>query len=188
MTKNTALQNAFIRLNNRGIVAREHWTCCCTCGSAEIYDEIDENSIGYVFYHYQDAETAGKTGKLMLAFGAFRDEYCACCIAHTIITELHKGKMKCDWDGDVNTRIQVDLWSRDRKRISEKITMDLETTSNLDADHYRLGKLFSAYKKQVEMRKWAYSVIKPHLMHWATRPGGPLYKMTSKKFQKLQIN
>ncbi len=45
------------------IVARSDWTCCRTCGHAEIYDErkdleksINKKYLAYVFYHEQEAD------------------------------------------------------------------------------------------------------------------------------------
>jgi hypothetical protein len=50
------LDAAFTALNARGIVARQHFSCCNNCGFAEIWDEVEvaekqQPVEGYVFYH-----------------------------------------------------------------------------------------------------------------------------------------
>ncbi|TYB55070.1 hypothetical protein FXF51_46230 [Nonomuraea sp. PA05] len=70
-TDNDRLSLAMAELSMAGILAREHYTCCMTCGLAEIRAEISELSgvRGYVFYHEQDAERAVMGGGVYLAFG-----------------------------------------------------------------------------------------------------------------------
>src|SRR5579883_3124579 len=55
------LDAAFDELEQQGIVSRQNFTCCQTCGHAEIWDEVelarqDAEVKGYVFYHMQDTE------------------------------------------------------------------------------------------------------------------------------------
>lgn len=47
-------------LREEGIIFKYDWTCCNTCGHAEILEEIqnekdDNKIIGYLFYHDQEA-------------------------------------------------------------------------------------------------------------------------------------
>ncbi|MDR1213683.1 MAG: hypothetical protein LBK54_06340 [Propionibacteriaceae bacterium] len=71
------LADAFERLQAGGIVARMNFTCCQTCGHAEIGDEAsrgpDQRILerGYVFFHQQDSARIADGGELYLAFGAF---------------------------------------------------------------------------------------------------------------------
>ncbi len=67
------LAAAFADLETIGVVARMNFTCCQTCGHAEIDDERQESSIGYTFFHQQDSErlVPGEPSELFLAFGAF---------------------------------------------------------------------------------------------------------------------
>lgn len=63
---------AFADLDAAGVVARMNFTCCQTCGVAEIDDErpTDRPSTGYVFFHQQDAERLADTpAHLFLAYG-----------------------------------------------------------------------------------------------------------------------
>ncbi|MGW2249883.1 DUF6891 domain-containing protein [Kitasatospora sp. NPDC001660] len=63
---------AFDALEEEGIVAAMDFTCCASCGYAEIGDEADEDSRGFVFFHQQDTERAAAGHGLMLRYGGFR--------------------------------------------------------------------------------------------------------------------
>ncbi|MFC7105014.1 DUF6891 domain-containing protein [Nonomuraea rubra] len=71
VTDNDRLSLAMGELAMAGIVAREHYTCCMSCGIAEMGREISGLSgvRGYVFYHGQDVERAVAGGGVYLAFG-----------------------------------------------------------------------------------------------------------------------
>ena len=70
------LDRAFEDLEQRGIVARQNFSCCGTCGAGEIWDEMQtqiENGRarrGYTFYHVQDTESAADGYGLYLSYGA----------------------------------------------------------------------------------------------------------------------
>ncbi|WP_433220191.1 DUF6891 domain-containing protein [Dactylosporangium sp. CS-047395] len=72
------LNRAFAELNARGVIARENFSCCGTCASAEILDERDESRhwLGYVWYHQQDTESlaASTDGAVYLGYGVFPPE------------------------------------------------------------------------------------------------------------------
>ncbi|ONI78475.1 hypothetical protein BWI15_00965 [Kribbella sp. ALI-6-A] len=71
------VEAAFDALDASGVVARMNFTCCQTCGVAEIDDERpdDRPSTGYVFFHQQDAERlADDPAYLYLAYGTFDPE------------------------------------------------------------------------------------------------------------------
>ncbi|MFG2050541.1 DUF6891 domain-containing protein [Micromonospora sp. NPDC048935] len=69
------LTRAFAELNERGVLARENFSCCGTCASAEIHDERDDSRHwhGYVWYHQQDTESllASEDGEVYLGYGAY---------------------------------------------------------------------------------------------------------------------
>lgn len=73
----SALSTAFDALASIGVVGRENFTCCGTCGAAEIGDERDESREwrGYVYYHQQDAERIGEDRSTYIGYGAFLDAY-----------------------------------------------------------------------------------------------------------------
>jgi hypothetical protein len=71
------LSLAFDMLEDEDIVARQHFTCCGTCGAAEIGIEMDDfrdmagrEPTGYVFFHQQDTESAVESGSLYISYGA----------------------------------------------------------------------------------------------------------------------
>jgi hypothetical protein len=72
------LASAFAELEAEGIVARMNFTCCGTCGHAEIGEEVaeDESARGYVFFHMQDADglVEGDAPSLYFDYGAWTGE------------------------------------------------------------------------------------------------------------------
>jgi hypothetical protein len=127
------LAAAFAELDGRGIVARMNFTCCQTCGHAEIGDERSaaEDERGYVFFHAQDAERLAPGGsELYLAFGGFQftdlDEDLAeriragdeearaegivlseVAYAGEAVDVLRSHGLTVEWDGTAEQRIQV---------------------------------------------------------------------------------
>jgi hypothetical protein len=69
------LTRAFAELNELGVVARENFSCCGTCASAEIHDERDDSRHwqGYLWYHQQDTESllASEDGQVYLGYGVY---------------------------------------------------------------------------------------------------------------------
>lgn len=65
------LFEVFAALDRDGIVARADFTCCQTCGHAEIGDEAGDDARGYVFFHRQDTESAVVGDGVWLAYGSF---------------------------------------------------------------------------------------------------------------------
>jgi hypothetical protein len=116
------LDAAFAELESSGIVARQDFTCCQTCGHAEIGDEFDAVEAqgtrirGYTFYHNQDTEAAVEGRGLYLAYGAIDDgEPAAIAIGEEIAKTMRKHGLVVEWDGSTRTRILVTLdWKRRR--------------------------------------------------------------------------
>jgi hypothetical protein len=107
------LDLAFAELESTGVVARQHFTCCQTCGNAEIGDEIGQTpgARGYVYYHFQDTESAVGGSGLCLCYGSVRGAPEA--IGHEVVEALQRNGLKVSWDGDLAKRIRVDLrWKR----------------------------------------------------------------------------
>lgn len=118
------LDSAFKALADQGIVARQNFTCCGTCGASEIWDEMenDQNSgklvKGYTFFHMQDTESAVEGCGLYLNYGSINQgEEAAIAVGHVIQGELEKSGLRTDWDGDIGKRIGVSLdW---KKRVRQ---------------------------------------------------------------------
>lgn len=114
------LDLAFAALESKGIVSRQNFSCCGTCGSGEIWDEIDTvNSMGievrgYTFFHQQDTESAVEGGGLYLNYGSVEEgNEATVTIGREIQHELETHGLTTDWDGKLAMRIGVSLdWKR----------------------------------------------------------------------------
>lgn len=114
------LDAAFDELNQRGIVARQHWSCCGTCGVAEIWHEMQsfEEARGYTFYHWQDSDSAAEYGGLYLNYGAVADEeQTNVDLAWEIVNVLRKHDLKVAWSGNLATRILINLDWKHRRPV-----------------------------------------------------------------------
>jgi hypothetical protein len=113
------LDQAFDALESQGIVSRQNFTCCSTCGHSEIWGEIEQaegQSDGYTFYHMQDTESAVEGGFLYLAFGATSGgEEGTRLIGERVASALRQAGLTVEWDGSPSRRIGVQLeWRRRR--------------------------------------------------------------------------
>lgn len=116
------LDRAFEILERGGIVARQNYWCCQTCGSAAIHDEMlsaaedGEPVRGYVFYHEQDTEGAAGYGQLYLAYGSFSGEDSdSVAIGKELVIHLEEVGLEPRWGGKLDERISVDVdWKRRR--------------------------------------------------------------------------
>ena len=117
------LHGAMKTLEAKGIVARENFTCCNTCGNAEIGMEIDdyekasgESARGYTFFHQQDTESAAEGYGVYLAYGRAADngtEEDSVNIGKEIAETMSQAGLNIKWDGSLNQKIFVDLdWKR----------------------------------------------------------------------------
>ncbi|WP_394652834.1 DUF6891 domain-containing protein [uncultured Sphingomonas sp.] len=116
------LEAAFDALEAQGVVCRQNFTCCGTCGAAEIGDEMDAIEAagfdvrGYAFYHAQDTEAAVDGGGLYLNYGAVEDDDDASlAIGRLVADELAAHGLTVTWSGNLATRIGISLdWKRRR--------------------------------------------------------------------------
>ena len=107
------LDLAFADLEEQGIIARQDYWCCARCAHSAAGYEIFGNERGedfwkgYVFYHEQDTDDA-PSGSLMLGFGAYEEgDEAMKEVARTVIETLGRYKLKAEWNGKANTRIDV---------------------------------------------------------------------------------
>jgi hypothetical protein len=115
-TDSDRLSDAFRALDASGIVAREEFTCCQSCGTTEIGGEVAdiESCRGYVFYHSQDAEHAAAGDDLWLSYGLF-DRETTPEIGEEVAAALRAEGLEVDWDGSPDKRLRVPLeWARRR--------------------------------------------------------------------------
>lgn len=114
------LKQAFAALESQGVVCRQNFTCCSTCGTAEIGGEMDAaredggEVRGYAFFHMQDTERAIDGGGLWLNYGAVEEgETAALAVGQRIADAIAAAGLRVEWNGDWNQRIHVPLdWQR----------------------------------------------------------------------------
>jgi hypothetical protein len=117
------LDEAFAELDRHGIVARQNFTCCQTCGHTEINSEIAKTQNyrpvrGYVFFHWQDTETAVRNAYLYLAYGSISGkEGESALIAQEVVAALRRAGLEADWNDSVRTRICIKDIEWKRRRI-----------------------------------------------------------------------
>ena len=116
------LDAAFAELDQAGIVARQHFSCCGTCGAHEIHDEIDQAekagapARGFTFFHIQDTEHAVGGESLYLSYGAVdRNQSTTVAIGHEVVAMLTRHGLTPAWNGKHANRIALPLtWQRRR--------------------------------------------------------------------------
>jgi hypothetical protein len=132
-TDNDRLERAFKALEDAGIVARENFTCCQTCGHAEIGDEIDawrdagRSVRGYVFFHQQDTERATEGQGLMLAYGVASEGVEAIEIGSEIVRALDGAGLAVRWDGAEGSPRIIRSYGRNPQHEPPR-TRELRTT------------------------------------------------------------
>jgi uncharacterized protein DUF6891 len=118
VTDNDRLDRTFAALEQTGIVARQNFACCMSCGFTEIGDEIRDRAAtqGFVFYHGQDTERAADGGGVYLAYGALAGgDAAAQAIGRRVVDALVAEGLQPAWNGSVETRIALPLeWKRRR--------------------------------------------------------------------------
>lgn len=120
VTDHDRLEQAFASLESQGVVCRQNFTCCGTCGVAEIGDEMQTarqsggTVRGYAFFHMQDTERAVEGGGLWLNYGAVEGgEGAAVAVGRSIADAFGSVGLDVDWDGSLRKRIHVPLqWQR----------------------------------------------------------------------------
>ncbi len=116
------LDAAFDELSRGGIVARQHFSCCGTCGAHEIREEMEQAekagtfSRGFTFFHIQDTEHAIAGDGLYLSYGvADSDQSGAVAIGHEVVETLDRHGLTPAWNGKLAHRIALPLtWQRRR--------------------------------------------------------------------------
>lgn len=116
------LDAAFAALDRAGILARQNFSDCGTCGAGEMHELMEQERAagrhfrGYTFYHQQDTESA-LDGTLYLAYGSVQaSDEAAVAIGHEVEASLRRHGLETSWSGDLSRRIAiVDLtWQRRR--------------------------------------------------------------------------
>ncbi len=116
------LDAAFAELESTGIICRQDFADCTSCGYAEIEDEIKKvkragkQVRGFTFFHQQDTEGAVRNGGIHLGYGSLvDDEKADLAIAAEIADTIRRHGLRIDWDNTIKHRIGVGLdWKRRR--------------------------------------------------------------------------
>lgn len=124
------LDRAFAKLEEAGIVARQHFSCCNNCGHKQIMLEVrrkqrSEQCVGYAFFHRGDTERAAKTGILYITFGdvlegasAFGDSAGGDAVGRAIVAALEGEGLSVIWNGSYLQRICVNGLNWQRRRVA----------------------------------------------------------------------
>lgn len=121
------LRSAFEYLRGSGYFAEENWTCCQSCGLAE----LPEGTTKFVFYHQQDADGLIERDGLYLAWGGDAEE-----IMHALICH----RLRVSWDGSPGSRIWVSLAHTNGARSMSSTSRLLRRAYRLtDADNAEIG-------------------------------------------------
>ncbi|HET7460765.1 MAG TPA: hypothetical protein VFJ82_05940 [Longimicrobium sp.] len=116
------LDAAFAALEERGIVARQHFSCCNNCGSQEIWGEVDEARAegrvvrGCTFYHEQDTDCAVEGGGVHLGYQSVAEgDEAMAAVGREIVDVLRAHGLHPEWNGSPKLRVHVPMdWKRRR--------------------------------------------------------------------------
>jgi len=108
----TKLTAAFKLMRKEGLIARQNFSCCGSCGSVEMSTALatkkNEEKIGYCFYHRQDADALYR-GSVYLAFGACDEDAVGddadVKVGAIVALACLKADLKVTWNGSTTVRV-----------------------------------------------------------------------------------
>ncbi|MFD4400361.1 DUF6891 domain-containing protein [Kitasatospora sp. NPDC058478] len=109
------LTRAFAALAEAGITAREHFSCCGSCGDAEIAAAGAPDARGYVYFHTQSTDSAAAGHGLALRYGGFdASPLTTTAIGHEVAAALTEAGLPARWNADPSHAIEIRplLWRR----------------------------------------------------------------------------
>ncbi|GHF35630.1 hypothetical protein GCM10018790_11880 [Kitasatospora xanthocidica] len=109
------LARAFAALDASGITAREDFTCCRSCGEAEIGAAGAPDARGFVYFHSQCTESAAAGHGLSLLYGGFDGSpSTTTAVGHEVVAALTAAGLPAVWNGDPSHAIEIRplLWRR----------------------------------------------------------------------------
>ncbi|MCG7526309.1 hypothetical protein MHW47_17890 [Streptomyces sp. OfavH-34-F] len=102
------LERAFAALDRDGLTAREHFTCCRSCGMSEIGAAGREDARGFVFFHFQGTESAAAGHGLTLYYGGFDGSAeTTAAVGREVVAALEEAGLTADWDGSPDSAIEL---------------------------------------------------------------------------------
>lgn len=117
------LDAAFAALEVAGIVCRQDFADCLSCGYSKIWNEISEQQRmgreirGFTFFHQQDTDCAARGGGIRLGYGSILEENIPSelAVASEVADMLRCHDLTVEWDGTISKRIVVSMnWQRRR--------------------------------------------------------------------------
>ncbi len=117
--KGISLAAPFEKLTEEGIISLENFSCCGSCGCAEIEEKIKEDSrqfTGFCFYHAQADESRKNGNEFYLNYGttittieAVEEEIheFAAKVGQRIVQVLKDFGIETEWNGNSNQKIKV---------------------------------------------------------------------------------
>jgi hypothetical protein len=118
------LTNAFKLLRKEGLITKQNFMCCMSCGCSAIDGQATakrkktgKSPKGYVFYHRQDTDSLEIYGNVHLRYGTFynrkdkvrKECFTAKEVGKLIIEKMNEVGLKTKWDGDTGHCVQVDV-------------------------------------------------------------------------------
>ncbi|MFD9005573.1 DUF6891 domain-containing protein [Streptomyces sp. NPDC059582] len=117
------LTDAFEALDASGITARENFTCCRSCGSAEIGAERGEGARGFVYFHSQCTQSAAAGHGLTLFYGGFDGSAeTTAAVGGEVVAALDAAGLSTSWDGSPDTAIQVTGLTWHKRLVGQGLT------------------------------------------------------------------
>jgi hypothetical protein len=106
------LDDAFVDLNDSGIIALHNTGMTMSDGRADVGEALNERErgdiLGYCFYHGQDLSRAVNGGGLFIAFGDLdADPAQKVDVGHQIKKTLTFHKFEVEWNGDPERRLCI---------------------------------------------------------------------------------
>ncbi|MFF0066528.1 DUF6891 domain-containing protein [Streptomyces sp. NPDC005279] len=102
------LTRAFAVLEASGITARENFTCCRTCGQAEIGGAGSPEAHGFVYFHSQCTDSAASGDELMLLYGGFDGSpESTASVGREVVAALEQSGLSVEWDGDPSKAVTI---------------------------------------------------------------------------------
>lgn len=102
------ITRAFAVLEEAGLTAREHFTCCRSCGQSEIGGAGAPDARGFVYFHSQSTDAAAGGHGLTLHYGGFDgSSETTASVGREAVAALERCGLAVEWDGDPGQAIDV---------------------------------------------------------------------------------
>lgn len=133
------LKDCFVKLNKNNIISIHNAGYTVDEGvndAFEVFHHLktrDLSPIGFCFYHFQDIERAIDSEVLAIAFGDFENsEEKSVEIGMILVNVLENNGFSVNWNGDVNSRIEIKPFKWEKFFDNEEYEMEAAFTSFLD--------------------------------------------------------